>query len=564
MDANLIQKMIFGVLGGLGIFLLGMKYMSEGLQKTAGSSLRRLIAAVTGNRFFATVVGILVTCLVQSSSVTTVMTVGFVNSGIMALESAIGVILGANIGTTITGWILVLKVGKWGLPILGAAAFVHLFAKKEYVKNLALSVLGVGMVFYGLEVMKGGVKVIRKIPEFTEAFQLVSIDPANISYIGVLAAAGVGCLLTVIVQSSSATLGITIALASQGVIGFETAAALVLGENIGTTITAMLASIGTGTNAKRAAYFHVIFNLLGTFVVTMLFAIYLPFIKWMIANFMGVPDVHAMVMKDGSENFPFVAVGIAAVHTVFNVMNAIIFLPFTHIFAKLLIRFVKDKKVKSNYYTHLDFQHFESPALAMEMVNQEIVKMVSSTDELFGKLDTVVKSNGQDEKAANYIFEKEDVLDKVQVEITEYISDLLGEGISQEDVDESKKNLRVTDELETISDDITQVVKLVLRLKDEEQVLSSSQIAEVGELHNQVKEFYNQVLSDSVELSIEQAEEVGVSITQKVRDLREGHWSRLADKSMSPLVSTVYPDVLASYRRIKNHLLHVAEVKCNL
>lgn len=564
MDANLIQKMIFGVLGGLGIFLLGMKYMSEGLQKTAGSSLRRLIAAVTGNRFFATIVGILVTCLVQSSSVTTVMTVGFVNSGIMALESAIGVILGANIGTTITGWILVLKVGKWGLPILGAAAFVHLFAKREYVKNLALSILGVGMVFYGLEVMKGGVKVIRKIPEFTEAFQLVNIDPSNISYIGVLAAAGIGCLLTVIVQSSSATLGITIALASQGVIGFETAAALVLGENIGTTITAMLASIGTGTNAKRAAYFHVIFNLLGTFVVTLLFAIYLPFIKWLIANFMGVPDVHEMVMKDGSEYFPFVAVGIATVHTVFNVMNVLIFLPFTHIFAKLLIRFVKDKKVKSSYYTHLDFQHFESPALAMEMVNKEIVKMVSSTDELFGKLDTVVKSNGQDEKAANYIFEKEDVLDKVQVEITEYISDLLGEGISQEDVDESKKNLRVTDELETISDDITQVVKLVLRLKDEDQVLSASQITEVGELHNQVKDFYDQVLSETIELSIEQAEELGVSITQKVRDLREGHWSRLADKSMSPLVSTVYPDVLASYRRIKNHLLHVAEVKCNL
>jgi phosphate:Na+ symporter len=564
MDANLIQKMIFGVLGGLGIFLLGMKYMSEGLQKTAGSSLRRLIAAVTGNRFFATVVGILVTCLVQSSSVTTVMTVGFVNSGIMALESAIGVILGANIGTTITGWILVLKVGKWGLPILGVAAFVHLFSKREYIKNLALSVLGVGMVFYGLEVMKGGVKVIRKIPEFTEAFQLVNIDPSNISYLSVLAAAGVGCLLTVIVQSSSATLGITIALASQGVIGFETAAALVLGENIGTTITAMLASIGTGTNAKRAAYFHVIFNLLGTFVVTMLFAIYIPFIKWMIANFMGVPDVHAMVLKDGSENFPFVALGIATVHTVFNVMNVLIFLPFTHIFAKLLIRFVKDKKVKSNYYTHLDFQYFESPALAMEMVSNEIGKMVSSTEELFGKLDSVVKSNGKDEKAANYIFEKEDVLDRVQVEITEYISDLLGEGISQEDIDESKKNLRVTDELETISDDITQVVKLVLRLKDEEQVLSEAQLAELGDLHNQVNHFYNQVLSEAEDLTFEQTEKVGLLITQKVRDLREEHWSRLADKSMSPLVSTVYPDVLASYRRIKNHLLHVAEVKCNL
>jgi phosphate:Na+ symporter len=287
----------------------------------------------------------------------------------------------------------------------------------------------------------------------------------------------------------------------------------------------------------------------------------------MLATFMGVNDVHAMVMLDGSETFPYVALGIASVHTVFNVLNVLIFLPFTHIFARLLVKFVKDKKVKSNYVTHLDFQHFESPALAMEMVNQEVIKMVDSTEELFGRLDTVVKATDKDDKAANYIFEKEDVLDRVQIEITEYISDLLGEGISQEDVDESKKNLRVTDELETISDDITQVVKLVLRLKDEEQNLSKEQIAEVGNLHTQVKAFYDQVLaykSGAEGLTIEQAEAEGVSITQKVRDLREGHWSRLADKSMTPLVSTVYPDILASYRRIKNHLLHIAEVKCDL
>jgi len=238
-------KMILTVIGGLGVFLLGMKNLSEGLQAIAGSGLRRMISWVTDNRFMAIGVGALITMLVQSSSITTVMVVGFVNSGFMTLSQAIGVVMGANVGTTITGWILVLKIGKYGLPIAGAAAFVYLFAKRDRIRYLAMAILGLGLVFFGLEVMKDGFAVVKELPAFELWFQKFSAD----SYLGVLKCAAVGCILTFFVQSSSATLGITIGLAQLGVIEFETAAALVLGENIGTTITAWLASFGATTNA---------------------------------------------------------------------------------------------------------------------------------------------------------------------------------------------------------------------------------------------------------------------------------------------------------------------------
>lgn len=231
-------KLIFTVIGGLGIFLLGMKNMSEGLQAIAGNGLRKMISAVTDNRLMAAGVGTTVTMLVQSSSITTVMVVGFVNSGFMTLSQAIGVIMGANIGTTVTGWILALKIGKYGLPLLGFGAFGYLFVRKDRYRFIALALMGLGMVFFGLELMKNGFSVVKELPDFEAWFARFDAS----TYFGVLKCAAVGCVLTFIVQSSSATLGITMSLAAIGVIPFETAAALVLGENIGTTITAWLIS----------------------------------------------------------------------------------------------------------------------------------------------------------------------------------------------------------------------------------------------------------------------------------------------------------------------------------
>ncbi|MGL5902571.1 MAG: Na/Pi cotransporter family protein, partial [Cetobacterium sp.] len=257
----------FKVLGGLGLFLYGMENMSKGMQKMAGERLKKILAVLTTNRLLAIVMGVFVTGLVQSSSVSTVMTIGFVNASLLSLKQALGVILGANIGTTITGWILVLKIGKYGLPMAGAAAISTMFFTSEKAKTRAMAIMGLGLIFFGLELMSDGLKPLRSLPEFVSLFHAFTAD----TYLGVLKAAAVGALLTAVVQSSSATLGITITLAVQGLIDYPTAVALVLGENVGTTITALLASLNATANAKRAAYAHTIINITGVLWATTIF-----------------------------------------------------------------------------------------------------------------------------------------------------------------------------------------------------------------------------------------------------------------------------------------------------
>ena len=269
MEFSILLDMLFMGVGGLSIFLLGMNNMSNGMQAIAGNKMRQLIRAVTNNRFMALGIGFLVTAIIQSSSVTTVMVVGFVNAQLMTLTQAIGVILGANIGTTVTGWILVLKIGKYGLPLLGFAGLYFLFCKNERNRYFARMVMGIGMVFFGLGLMKNGFKPIRSEPEFLSLFQAFS--PETIS--GLLLCAITGAIVTGIVQSSSASVGIVMGMASTGVITFSASVALVLGMNIGTTITAFLASLGTNTNAKRTAYAHTFINVVGALIVLPFFSL---------------------------------------------------------------------------------------------------------------------------------------------------------------------------------------------------------------------------------------------------------------------------------------------------
>jgi len=252
-------KIILQLIGGLGLFLYGMEHMSTSMQKIAGPKLKKILASLTNNRILGILVGIVITALVQSSSVSTVMTVGFVNASLLTLKQALGVILGANIGTTITGWLLVLDIGKYGLPIVGVAAILYMFMKKEKARTNLSAIIGVGLIFFGLQLM----------------------------------VTAVGAIITALIQSSAATIGITIALATQGLIDYQAAVALVLGENVGTTVTAFLASLGAKPNAKRAAFAHTLINLIGVFWVTSIFRFYLKFLN----NF--VDPVHHM----GAANF---------------------------------------------------------------------------------------------------------------------------------------------------------------------------------------------------------------------------------------------------------------------
>jgi len=373
MSADLLTQMIFKLIGGLGIFLFGMKSMSDGMKAVGGRKLRKIISSVTERRIMAVGAGVLATFLVQSSSITTVLVVGFVSSGIMTLVQAIGVILGANIGTTITGWILALKVGKYGLPLLGIGVFVLIFSKKERVRLWATVIMGLGMIFFGLELMKSGFKPMREMPEFVAWFSHFSAD----NYWGVIRAALLGCALTVIVQSSSATLGITMGLASTGVIDFHTAAALVLGENIGTTVTAFLASLGAPTIARRAAFSHILFNVIG---VSWIIAIFFPYVAFI--------DQVALWSAHLFDLTPTVLVKIALVHTAFNVVNTLIFIPLIPVLAKVVTVLVPAKgDVSETLETKFINEHFLStPEIALDLIEKEQVHLMK---QLPGYLDTV-------------------------------------------------------------------------------------------------------------------------------------------------------------------------------
>jgi phosphate:Na+ symporter len=558
-----LMKLLFGLMGGLGIFLLGMKNMSDGMQAVAGASLRRLIGVVTNNRFFATIVGIVVTCVVQSSSVTTVMVVGFVNSSVMELSQAIGVIMGANIGTTITGWILVLKIGKYGLPLLGIAAFFFLFSKSERWRYWAMAIMGVGMVFFGLEVMKEACSIIKETPQFESSFKYFTAD----NYIGVLKCALAGCLLTTLVQSSSATLGITISLASQGVIGYETAAALVLGENIGTTITALLASLGATTNAKRAAYFHMIFNLVGVFWITLIFAWYIQFIQGLldyIEFMLGSPnyDVSEMVLIDGKETYPHTTAAIALTHSIFNIVNTLIFLPFLPLFVRLLERLVPSKDFKEKpSLTDLDMRLLETPLLAIEQSRKEIEKMSAGCEKMLTWIDELYEQDEIDKKLADKLLHREQVLDAVQDEIAKHVTSLLSNDIPHSVAVEARQQFRMADEYESISDYIVDIHKFDIRLRRDGERFTETQRGGIKTLNTMSSEYLdlvNKALAANDPGVVTKTESASKRLRKQIKQLRREHLSDLSEGTISPQVCVAYLAVLNAFGRVRDHIENVA------
>ncbi|MAG92380.1 MAG: sodium:phosphate symporter [Planctomycetaceae bacterium] len=538
-------QLLFTVVGGLGIFLLGMKNMSEGLQAIAGSGLRRIIEMVTDNRFLAIGVGATATAVVQSSSITTVMVVGFVNSGFMQLTQAIGVIMGANIGTTITGWILTLKIGKFGLPLLGVGAFGYLFSRRDRLRYLFMLAMGLGMVFLGLEIMKNGFTMVKSLPAFEAWFNTFDAK----TRLGVLQCVAVGCILTFIVQSSSATMGITMGLAHVGVIEFDTAVALVVGENVGTTITAVLASFGSTTNARRAAYFHVLFNLVGVFWVIMVFHYCLPGVKH-IATWMNRGTFDAMK-------------GIALAHTCFNVTNTLVFIPFMGSLAKLLIRSVPERAAKEvPHLTSLDVRMLETPVIAIEQSRVEVLRMADGCDKMMGWLRETISAEHPDETLVKKLFHREEVLDAIQDEIVAFMTNILAGSAPHDVVEEGRRQLRMADEYESVSDYITGIQKFHLKLRDQGHRFDDAHQATILKLHELVHE-YLRLINEGFEHRrpevVTKANSVGSEVKHRVKSLRDKHLEALSEEKMSPFINVAYMSTLNAYRRVGDHVLNIAE-----
>jgi len=516
MEWHAIQDILFKVVGGLGIFLLGMKYMSEGMQAVAGSRLRKMISAVTDNRFAACCIGTLITGIVQSSSVTTVMVVGFVNSGFMTLMQAIGVILGANIGTTVTAWIIALKIGKFGLPILGVAAFFFLFSKKERVRYTAMALLGVGMVFVGLNTMGGAFKT----PEVNEALTEVFAVMDATTWWGVLKCAFFGCIATMIVQSSSA-------------------------------------SIGTSTNAKRAAYAHIIFNVIGTIWLIPVFFSYVKGIDWLFGHVQGFMTKNPEMSDD-------ITAKIALVHTGFNLINTIIFLPLMKPLANLVERLVPEKKVDEiNRLTYFDVRMLDTPALGIVQSKEQVLFMADSIEKMAEWLGEVLSSDEQLDKLESKIFHYESIMDNVQKEIVVFLSEMITGQVPHDVMEEARREMRMADEYESLGDYLVNVLKGHVKMRTNQLKMSEEGRTELLELHRKVTEYIKMVndaeRNDNMDI-LGRAQADSDAITYQMKDYRRLHLLRLSESKTSPLHSLVFTDMLNNYRRMKDHALNIAEV----
>ena len=539
-------------LGGIGIVLLGMRFLSDGLQALAGARLNRWIGSVADNRFLALLVGIGVTCVIQSSTATTVMVVGFVNSGVMTLVQGVAVVFGANVGTTLSLWLLTLDVSQYGEFLIGIAIFFYLFSKREKVRSAAMATIGLGMLFFGLELMKNGFAPLRDMPEMRDAlgfFHATSLP----GFFGAALASGV---VTALIHSSAAVVLLVMGLAGAGAIDFPTAVALVLGSNIGTTFTALVACIGSSRNALRAALAHTLFNLIGVLLVTL---VWHPFSRacesfstW---AFSGEPE--------GPAYFTF---AIACVHTFFNVATTAVLFPFMRVFVAVVTKLVpvrESEKAEEGWRPHfLDEHLIPQTAVALGQAGKEILRMGETCRSMLADLRTILAAPERDEDLEESVFRREDSLDLAQKEISEYVGRVLHDNVSRFQSDLARRELRQADEFESVSDYVRNALKAFLKIRNAGEDLSPAARAETLELCDAVAAFLDDVM-DIVQIgdpfNVARAEERSRAIEDQAKRCRDAHLSRLGKTCNSPVKSLVYSDLLTAFRRQNDHLLNIAQ-----
>jgi phosphate:Na+ symporter len=534
---------LFGFIGGLGLFLYGMKLMSEGLQKTAGSSLKNIIEKFTSNRFIGVIVGTVVTVIIQSSSATTVMVVSFVNAGLMNLFQALSIVLGANIGTTITAQLIAFKITKFALPAIGMGVAMALFSKDAKKRYYGEIILGFGLLFFGLETMKHAFIPLKEAKEFADLFVFFSVNP--------IAAAAAGAILTVIVQSSSATIGITIAMASTGLLDFHAAAALVLGENIGTTITANLAALGGSRTAKQAAFGHFLFNFIGVAYMLMFLSVLIHFID---AYTPGAVD---FVAADGTK--PYIARHVANLHTAFNIINMVIFLPFIHILARLCEKIIKSESPKKNQLLRLDPNMVKTPSIAIAQAKSEVELMSKMPVEM---IKIVQESFRENKSKLKDIKEIEGRLDIMNHEFSSFLTLLTQQNISERtshiinDLTHVIHNLeKIGDHSENIARFKDKMLKKGLSFSPEANKEIDNMIDVVVKFTEDVIKFYNH--PESIHTLNTDAEDQIDSMRKKFKN---NHMKRLSEGSCNINSGIIFVDIINNLEKIGDHVYNIAQV----
>ncbi|MCR5751676.1 MAG: Na/Pi symporter [Kiritimatiellae bacterium] len=543
------------VMGGLGVFLLGMKNLSEGLQAVAGKGLRRAMALATTHRLAGVGTGALSTILVQSSSVITVMLVSFVSSGFMSLQQAFNVIIGANVGTTATVWIVAFAPDPQtlGLIGLGLGGVLYFFLRNERLHNLGFAILGLGLVFLGMYFMSKGVMPIRHHHSVREA--LASLDARTFG--GVALVALVAAVFTAVIQSSAAAIAIAMALASQQLIGYETAISMLFGANIGTTMTAWLAAIGGTAAAKRTALSHTLSNLIGSLVL-------LPFVLPVLVPLGKAlfPGWNAITETAKGPVLLGIMAPIAVTDTIFSVLRGVMFFPLAKPFTALVERLIPQKEDEKPHLSALRTGVI-SPIVACDLALVEVQFMRDSNLDIFDCARKIISDKANDE-IENHIIHREDILDNVQREVTEYLGDVMKKRLPGAVANRARLLLRVTDELESASDEAAQVLKVVKRLRREKQKMSDASVALLLRLHDSVAGFVGKVSAwicsprPKIDIAAVQAE--ASALHEFIRECRREQVGRIGpDDPGSPLRVLGELDIINAYGRVRAYYLNIAE-----
>ena len=531
------QQMAFTFLGGLGLFLFCIKYMGDGLQIAAGDRLKYILDKYTTSPFLGVLVGIFVTALIQSSSGTSVITIGLVGAGLLTLRQAIGIIMGANIGTTITTLIIGFNISAYALPILFIGAFCLFFVKIEKVNNVGRILFGFGGVFFSLTLMSGAMAPLKYLPAFKDVMVSLSGSPI----LGVF----IGTTITVLVQASSATISILQNIYQEGLIPLKAALPVLFGDNIGTTITAIIAVIGSNTSAKRLAASHVMFNVIGTVI----FLIFLTPFSMFVAKMEQILHLNPKM-------------AIAFAHGSFNMMTTVLLFPFIGVLEYLVVKIIKDKKEDEEeaYKTTLDPALITAPVIALGQVKQELLTMTGFALKNFRT--SVSYFFERDEKLFEKVEKREEKINTVDQEITKYLALLSKQDFGEKEGEEIATYLDLCRDIERVGDHAHGIVKDVKYGISKKFKFSDTAYAEIKELEEIVENMIETATVALKESSIDKAVEV-IDLHNKEREkekkIRKNHIKRLSEQTCEIKAGLSFVDLVLHFTRIADHTRNIAE-----
>ena len=571
---------VLSVLGGLAMFLYGMALMSDGLQKSAGDRLRAFMAKMTSNAFKRVLTGTIVTCLVQSSSATTIMVVSFVNAGLLTLGNAIGVIMGANIGTTLTAWITSLgfsvNIALFAVPMMAFGYLMHC-SKKASLKNIGQFLMGFAVMYVGLTFMKDCANAV--LGEYQTGMMGFFGSINGFGFGSILLFLIAGAVLTIVLQASSATMAITMLLAASGLIDFKLAVAMVLGENIGTTITANIAAAVANTSAKRAARAHTIFNIVGVIWVLAVFRPIVKLICLIMVN-LGFQDPMAAssqlayianngITADPSEIEMYknsLLYGIAMLHTLFNVTNTLVLIWFTPLIEKAVVWLVKEPKGEAEVFRlkYISGGPLSTAELSISEAQQEIVHFAEICSNGFGYIRQAINETDPEafDKLNDKLIKYEEITDRIEYEIATYLNDVSKNEISDEVKDKIKAMYKIVGELESLGDSGEAIGRILKRKNAHGKVFDKSILDRLNKMMDLVQKGYDVMIENLKEdnlKDISNAENCEYNINECRNHLREEHIVNIESNSYNYLTGVYFMDVLSELEKIGDFLINVSQ-----